>query len=136
MPHILIVDDDEDIRNALHFILKDAGYTVAQAENGEAALIWLRAQAKPTVVMLDVMMPRLDGLGLLRILTESEPQLARRHRFILMTARERTLPLSLAHLRSQMHIPLLGKPFDLAPMLALVAQTAQQLPPYDPTKIH
>lgn len=128
MTHVLVIDDDAEIRTALQFILEDAGYTLHCVEHGEAGLAFLRSHAEPMVVLLDVMMPRLDGPGMLRQIAEHEPHLAQKHAFILMTARERTLPLSLARLKTQMDIPLLGKPFDLDRLFLLVAQAAQRLP--------
>ena len=127
MTHVLVVDDDAEIRTALQFILEDAGYTLHCVEHGEAALAFLHSHAEPMVILLDVMMPRLDGLGVLRLISENEPELAQKHAFILMTARERTLPLSLARLKTTMNIPMLGKPFELERLFQVVAQAAKRL---------
>lgn len=58
---ILVVDDDEDIRNGIEIYLKNEGYDVIQASDGEQALNLLE---KTTVhlIILDVMMPKMDGI--------------------------------------------------------------------------
>ena len=61
---ILIVDDDAGLRKSLGLILSDAGYEVVQAEDGLAGLA-AAADQKPDLILCDVRMPRLDGLGFL-----------------------------------------------------------------------
>ena len=58
--HILIVDDDADIRNVLCFLLNDK-YNVAQANDGKAALEYLNENPQTDLVVLDVMMPEMSG---------------------------------------------------------------------------
>jgi CheY-like chemotaxis protein len=60
---VVIVDDDGAIREVLGEILAEEGYTVLQAKNGREALALLRANApaSPCVVLLDLMMPEMDG---------------------------------------------------------------------------
>ena len=65
MPEVLVVDDDPDIRMLVAFALEDSGYAVRQAEDGAAALAALAVRA-PHAMVLDVMMPGLDGFGVLR----------------------------------------------------------------------
>ena len=57
---ILIVDDDPDIRKVLYLLLRD-DYTVAEASSGEAALKYIEAHPETDLVVLDVMMPGMDG---------------------------------------------------------------------------
>jgi two-component system, NtrC family, sensor kinase len=57
---ILIVDDDKALRHLLRRMLEPHGYVVAEAANGRAALDWLR-EMSPSVVLLDLMMPEMDG---------------------------------------------------------------------------
>jgi two-component system, NtrC family, nitrogen regulation response regulator NtrX len=63
--HILVVDDEPDIRELVRDILEDEGYQVSTAEHAEAARAAVVAQV-PSVVLLDIWMPGLDGIGLLR----------------------------------------------------------------------
>lgn len=57
---VLVVDDEPNIVLSLEFLLKQVGYTVHVARDGEAALEAV-AQLKPGLVLLDVMMPKRDG---------------------------------------------------------------------------
>lgn len=58
---MLVVDDDQDIRDALCELLVDEGYQVAAAANGAEALDYLRSRELPCVILLDLMMPIMDG---------------------------------------------------------------------------
>jgi CheY-like chemotaxis protein len=58
---VLVVDDDEAERTALASVLRDAGFEVALAEDGEQALLALEHRAPPALVLLDLMMPRVNG---------------------------------------------------------------------------
>ena len=60
MQKILVVDDDPNIREVLSFALRKAGYATCLAENGELALARFR-QEQPDLVVLDILMPELDG---------------------------------------------------------------------------
>lgn len=62
---VLVVDDDRDIRDLVTFKLEQAGYEVRQAEDGLQALDAVRAWA-PDLVVLDVMMPGLSGIDVVR----------------------------------------------------------------------
>jgi CheY-like chemotaxis protein len=58
---ILVVEDDDDSRTAFTEVLEEVGYQVAQARDGREAEAYLRDSARPAAVVLDLMMPRLDG---------------------------------------------------------------------------
>lgn len=59
---ILVVDDDPDIRDSLREVLEDEGYEVASVGNGQEALDHLKAASpRPCVILLDLMMPVMDG---------------------------------------------------------------------------
>ncbi|HEY2813934.1 MAG TPA: response regulator [Acidimicrobiales bacterium] len=64
MPEVLIVDDDPDVRGMLAFTLGDHGFAVREAKDGADALDELAAKA-PDCMVLDLMMPRLDGFSVL-----------------------------------------------------------------------
>jgi DNA-binding NtrC family response regulator len=64
-PYILVVDDEPDIRNLLQEILEDEGYEVSIADNGEAARKAHR-ERRPDLVLLDIWMPDVDGITLLK----------------------------------------------------------------------
>lgn len=63
--NILVVDDEPDIRQLLQEILEDEGYSVQVAEDGESARL-AYAQQKPELVLLDIWMPDIDGISLLK----------------------------------------------------------------------
>jgi len=58
---ILLVEDDFDVREALTETLRDHGYAVEAAVDGEQALQLLRSGARPGLILLDLMMPRMSG---------------------------------------------------------------------------
>jgi CheY-like chemotaxis protein len=60
-PIVLVVDDDDAIREAIDDVLRDAGFAVVTVGDGEHALEWLRGNRGPCMVLLDLMMPGLDG---------------------------------------------------------------------------
>lgn len=62
---VLIVDDEPNILELLEYNLKREGYLVARADTGEKAITMLE-QEKPAIVLLDQMLPGLDGLGVLK----------------------------------------------------------------------
>lgn len=63
-PQVLVVDDDPDIVEALIEVLEDHGFSAQAASNGADALDKLRASAElPRVILLDLMMPVMDGYG-------------------------------------------------------------------------
>jgi CheY-like chemotaxis protein len=58
---IFLVEDDFDVREALVETLRDRGYEVESAPDGEQAIQLLRAGARPGLILLDLMMPRMSG---------------------------------------------------------------------------
>ncbi|GAP64306.1 MAG: DNA-binding response regulator [Ardenticatenia bacterium] len=65
-PTLLLAEDDDTLREGLAFNLARQGFTVLQVADGEAALDAIR-DAEPDLVILDVMLPKLDGLSVCRI---------------------------------------------------------------------
>ncbi len=126
MAHVLIVDDDADIRVSMRAMLEGiGGHTVLEATDGVSGLEQLRASETPLVVLLDLLMPRLDGIGLLQEVAADE-SLATRHAYVLVTVSRRArLPefrngLALA-------VPIVPKPFDMDVLLSLVTDADNRL---------
>lgn len=71
MTRILVVDDELAIRVLLQDLLEDEGYTVALARNGTRALEILRREM-PDLVIMDIMMPGMDGRQVLREIRQSD----------------------------------------------------------------
>lgn len=110
---ILIVDDDRALRLALAGLLQDAGYLVEQASDGPQALARLR-QAAPDLVLLDVMLPGMNGLDVLARARD----LDRFPRVVMMTADDAPETL-LRAVRGQAY-RYLRKPFPPAEIVEVV----------------
>lgn len=128
--HVLVVDDDEAIRESLRLLLEAEDYRVEEASNGIVALDILNTSAVPLVALLDLRMPRLDGEGVLRVVTH-DSYLAHHHAYVLLTANFLAVSPSLASMLTELHAPVLPKPFDLESLLDVVHQLACRLVPPD-----
>lgn len=73
--HVLVVDDDRDIRETLQELLEQEGFEVETARNGVEALAHARRE-HPAVILLDLFMPTMDGLEFRRVQIQ-DPELAR-----------------------------------------------------------
>lgn len=73
---ILVVDDDEDVRTMLCVVLSAEGYSTTAAADGIEALERMRRDGSPALILLDLMMPRMNGEDLMRVMTQ-DPSLAR-----------------------------------------------------------
>lgn len=112
---ILVVEDDRDIRESLEEILRDAGYVPVLAANGVEALQHLRAAAIPSVIILDLMMPVMDGRDF-RTIQLSDERL-RAIPTILLTAHAKPADA----MNGMGDIIFLAKPVDLDRLLDTVA---------------
>ena len=126
MAHVLIVDDDVDIRMSMRSLLEDlGGHTVIEAEDGLAALEVLRTSEQSLVVLLDLLMPGLDGIGVLQAVAADE-RLATRHAYVMVTVSRRAtsqnFPDTLAFA-----VPVVPKPFDIDNLLDTVAEAEQRM---------
>jgi CheY-like chemotaxis protein len=127
MAWVLIVDDDASIRDALQFALHSAGYAIVEVGDGKDALDVLRATPYHAVVLLDLLMPGMDGRTVLDTLRH-DPQLARRHAWIVMSADHEALKRVPQDQNAELPLTLLKKPFAVDDMLATVARLAARLP--------
>jgi CheY-like chemotaxis protein len=84
LPTVLIVDDDPAIRKMLVEVLSLEGYPTETAVNGREALEIL-AKSGPRVVLLDLLMPEVDGRGVMAALS-AQPEEREKHRIILVSA--------------------------------------------------
>lgn len=104
---ILIVDDDDAIRNMVERVLRREQYTVETARDGHEAIEKL-AHNDYATILLDLMMPRVDGHGVLRYLVEDRP--APKPRVIVMTA---NLAGAAEAEKAPVTARVLPKPFDI-----------------------
>jgi signal transduction histidine kinase len=70
---VLLVDDEEDIREVLSLSLQDLGYTVHTADNGQTALDQFES-IRPRIVLTDIKMPGMDGIELLQQVKRRDPE--------------------------------------------------------------
>ena len=116
--HILIVDDERAIQATLRGVLEDEGYRVAAVEGGE--VVEAALMAPPRLILLDVMMPGLDGPEVCRRL-RADPR-TQQVPIVLVTALP---PAALAvQLRGCPYDELLPKPFALEAILAIAERYA------------
>lgn len=128
MVRILIVDDDEAIREMLHMMFECVGYDVIEAASGIEALEILRTSSDQLVVLLDMLMPRLNGLGVLQIIASDE-QLSAKHGFILITASRDLSALNLDETVMALSVPVVSKPFAMSHLIAVVDNVVECLQP-------
>lgn len=88
---VLIADDEQNIVISLEFLLRREGFEVFVASDGEEALIKLRAE-KPDLVLLDVMMPKMNGFDVCQAI-RADPNLADM-RVLMLTAKGREAEVS------------------------------------------
>jgi len=119
---ILLVDDDHDVTDALRLVLSEEGYDVATASNGYEALVYLKSHwPPPSLILLDVMMPIMDGYEF-RIEQQRDPAIARIP-VVVVTAGaigERVAEMGVTGL--------LRKPFDLERLLCELARRTEIRP--------
>jgi len=72
---ILLVEDDDDVAGAMVAVLEGEGYSVVRARDGEDALRALREGLAPCLIVLDILMPRMDGIEFRRV-QRSDPSMS------------------------------------------------------------
>ena len=122
---ILVVEDDPAIRRLVTMVLKRQGYQVEVACDGLEAVLKL-GLSDYDVIVLDLMMPHLDGFTFLNVFAENEPE---RLRKVIVTS-----AASPAIIKERMNVEpfqLLPKPFDISELITQVRACidAQQAPP-------
>lgn len=117
---ILIVDDEQDIRELVSGVLEDEGYTARTAGDSDAALEAI-AERRPSLVLLDVWLQgsRLDGLDLLDEVKRRDPSLA-----VLMMSGHGNLDTAVAAIRRGA-VDFIEKPFEAAHLLHLVSRATE-----------
>ena len=113
---MLIIDDEPDIREIVEMLLADAGWKVLQAASGAEGVALARAQ-RPNAILLDVMMPTLDGPATLGRL-QADPATAGIPVIFLTAKAQRS---EIERLRGLGAAGVLIKPFDPMQLPALVA---------------
>jgi len=123
MTTILVVEDEETVQETLAYNLEQEGYRGLTADDGEAALQLIR-QERPDLVVLDIMLPRLDGLAVCR-LVRKDPEVA--HTPIIMLTARGTQGDKMVGLDSGAD-DYITKPFGLGEFLARVRAVLRRAP--------
>ncbi len=118
----MIIDDDPVIRELLYFNLSMRGYEVVACANGQNALEVFPVE-RPDLILLDVMMPEMDGWEVLKILRDHYE--SSDVKILMLTARstERDKLIGKSILKADEYVT---KPFDLESLLSLIATLLQQ----------
>jgi len=112
---VLVVDDDPDIRELLFTALEDEGFECVPAANGQEALAAMRT-FHPDVIVLDLMMPVMDGWQFVKELRAREEDIP----LVLLSA-ARDLKV---HAKTLAAAEVIEKPFDLSELLPKIARVA------------
>lgn len=114
---VLVADDDVMIRRLIARTLERESYAVEEARDGAETIEKCSNGPPPAVILLDMMMPRIDGGGVLDWMRENQPELIRR--VVVMTAFTRV-----AAEVAERYCPVIYKPFDLSELVAAVRERA------------
>jgi len=115
---VLVVEDDPAIRRLVSMVLKRDGFVVETATDGVEAVLKL-GLTDYDVIVLDLMMPHLDGFVLVRTLADNDP--ARLRRIIVTSAAS---PAVIAERMQGITVDLLPKPFDIGELVTRVRTCA------------
>jgi two-component system, chemotaxis family, chemotaxis protein CheY len=116
---VLVVDDDPDILEALSEILEAEGFEIRRARNGKEALDRLEPDA-PQLILLDLMMPVMDGWEFAQRMRQRPPEIARIP--IIVLSADRNVGSKASDLGAVGH---LAKPFELNDLLELVRRSLE-----------
>ncbi len=124
--HVLVVEDDANISELLRLYLEKEGYQVTIAATGEDGIISFR-QLTPTLVLLDIMLPGIDGWGVLRTIRQES-----RVPVIMLTAKGETFDkVSGLQLGADDYIT---KPFEMKEVLARIEAVLRRCQPEETAK--
>jgi two-component system, chemotaxis family, chemotaxis protein CheY len=107
---VLVVEDNDDIREAIGEILESEGYEIALAEDGERAIQLLAQLPRPCLLLVDLIMPRMDGWELLQFLSRDDRLATIPVVVMSAAANATTVPIH----------PTLKKPVDLEILMQIV----------------
>ncbi len=126
MADVLIADDDADLRATLRAILEDEGHRVTEASTGQTTLVALRAARVGCVTLLNLAMPDLDGVAVLRAV-QRDAALRQRHVYVVLSANTGALWQSAQPLIAALDGFMVRKPFDIDEFLSVINEAAARL---------
>ncbi|HYC62459.1 MAG TPA: response regulator [Thermoanaerobaculia bacterium] len=118
-PRVLVADDEDAIRTLVSRMLRRAGFDPLEAKDGQHAIEQLDSNGFDAVV-LDLMMPRVDGFGVIDHLINTQPGMI--EKTIVMTA----FPKTAARERLHQLCCIVSKPFDVEELITLVRDCANR----------
>ncbi len=122
VPYVLVVEDDPSVQSLLETLLRSEGYSVVAVGDGTAALV-TAAGRRPAVVLLDLVMPDLDGLSVLQEMSDS-PELCDVP-VLVLTGRLEAIAELAERLGPDRVFP---KPFGVADLLSRIAELTGKAP--------
>ena len=126
MADVLIADDDADLRATLRAILEEEGHRVTETSTGQTTLDALRNSSAGCITLLNLAMPDLDGVDVLRAV-QRDATLAQRHVYVVISANTGALWDSAQLLIAALDGFMVRKPFDIDEFLAVIAHAAARL---------
>jgi CheY-like chemotaxis protein len=123
---VLVIEDDTDIRESVRLLLDMEEFPVLEATDGAAGLEVLARSATPLIVLVDYMMPGMNGLQMLREVAKSQ-SLAQRNIYVLVTANYDRLPPGDADMLAALRVGKVNKPFNIDALLAVVERACRSL---------
>jgi CheY-like chemotaxis protein len=120
------VDDVQDLRDSIRYLLEGEGYEVLEATDGRSALATMRASRHPLVVLLDLMMPHMPGDRVIETLIK-ERAVPGKHAVVLLTASPATVPRDLHAVLKKHQIPVLSKTVPLEEIVEEVEQASERI---------
>jgi CheY-like chemotaxis protein len=119
---VLMVDDCHDLRETVGAILRQQGFEVALAEHGQAALELLSRGREPALILLDLMMPVMDGWTFLEVCRARPERLQR-----IVVASSLAGCSELAMVRRTYGCRTMGKPFDIDALIRMAQATRSRM---------
>lgn len=121
-PRVLVADDEAAIRTLLGHMLRRAGYEAVPVSDGQEAIERL-GESRFDALLLDLMMPRVDGFGVVEYLIETCPEMI--EKTIVMTA----FPKAAARERLHHLCHIVSKPFDAEELIGFVRSCVRTVRP-------
>jgi CheY-like chemotaxis protein len=112
--HIVIIEDDVDLRETMRDLLEMEGFSVCTAENGKAGLKLIENSGKPCLILLDLMMPEMNGWEFLEAMQRDKQALLAQTPVAVVSA-----AADMSDVQQQYGCSVLKKPVSLDRLLAL-----------------
>ena len=126
MADVLIADDDDDLRETLRVFLEDEGHQVTETSTGQTTLDALRGANSGCIALLNLAMPELDGVEVLRAV-QVDTTLARRHVYVVLSASSGEMWENAQALITELDGFMVRKPFDIDDFAQIIKQAEQRL---------